>query len=143
MTAFLVAVTLAAAPADDSKPAAKPGGPAIGHLVFFKLKESTPDNREKLVAACDKYLSNHPGALVYAAGPISDELKSPVGDRDWDVALHMVFENKAAHDAYDAHPDHKKFIEENKDTWAKVRVFDAALKGVKTAKTGPTPAVAK
>ena len=141
MTALLVAAaTLAAAPADDAKPAAaKAAGPAIGHMVYFKLKDATPEAREKLVAACDKYLADHAGTLFYSAGPISDELKSPVGDRDWDVALHLVFENKAAHDAYDAHPQHKKFIEENKDAWAKVRVFDSALKKVKPAKAAGAP----
>jgi hypothetical protein len=145
MTALLLAATLSAAPADDPKPAAAPkAGPVIGHMVYFKLKESTPEAREKLVAACDKYLANHAGVLFYSAGPISDELKSPVGDRDWDVALHLVFENKAAHDKYDAHPDHQKFIAENKDAWAKVRVFDSALKQVKTPRpAGPKPEVAK
>lgn len=127
MTALLLAAAVAA-PAD-----AKPAGPKIGHMVYFKLKESTPEAREKLVAACDKYLADHEGVLFYSAGPVSDELKNPFGDRDWDVALHLVFENKAAHDKYDAHPDHKKFIEENKDAWAKVKVFDSALKKVKTA----------
>ncbi|MBX9579875.1 MAG: Dabb family protein [Gemmataceae bacterium] len=154
MTALLLAATLAA-PADDPKPAAgtpkpvasdpKPAAPKaepkIGHMVYFKLKDSTPEAREKLVAACDKYLGNHEGVLLYAAGPISDELKSPVGDREWDVALHLVFENKAAHDKYDAHPDHKKFIEENKDGWAKVRVFDSAPKSVKAAPMRPGQAM--
>lgn len=133
MTALFLAAALAA-PADDAKPAAaKAAGPMIGHMVYFKLKDATPEAREKLVAACDKYLASHDGAVFYSAGPISDELKGPVSDRDWDVALHLVFVDKAAHDKYDAHPDHKKFIEENKDTWAKVRVFDSALKKVKPA----------
>jgi quinol monooxygenase YgiN len=146
MTALFLAATLSAAPADDPKPAAgdpRPAaaapkaGPMIGHMVYFTLKESTPEAREKLVAACDKYLANHAGVLFYSAGPVSDELKNPFGDRDWDVALHLVFEDKAAHDRYDAHPDHQKFIAENKDAWAKVRVFDSALKAVKGGQMRP------
>jgi hypothetical protein len=39
--------------------------------------------------------------------------------------LHVVFENRAAHDAYQTAPRHLKFIEENKATWKKVRVFDS------------------
>ena len=31
---------------------------------------------------------------------------------DWDVALHLVFADKAAHDRYQDHPDHVKFIVE-------------------------------
>jgi hypothetical protein len=37
----------------------------------------------------------------------------------------VVFESRAAHDAYQVAPRHVQFIEENKANWAKVRVFDA------------------
>jgi hypothetical protein len=63
--------------------------------------------------------------IFFSAGVISDHFKRDVNDRDWDVALHLVFANKAAHDKYQDHPEHLKFIEENKDAWAKVRVFDS------------------
>lgn len=98
--------------------------PQIGHMVFFKLKDGTPEARQKLVAACDEFLSGHAGTVYYSAGVIADEFKREVNDRDWDVALHLVFADKAAHDVYQDHPRHLKFIEANKDSWAKVRVFD-------------------
>jgi quinol monooxygenase YgiN len=50
-----------------------------------------------------------------------------VNDLDYDVALHIVFKNKAAHDKYQDAPRHQKFIDENKALWAKVRVFDSNL----------------
>lgn len=93
------------------------------HDVYFSLKESNDANRKKLVAACDKYLSDHPGTVFYAAGTVAD-LDRSVNDRDWDVGLHVIFKDRASHDAYQEAPKHLKFIEENKDTWAKVRVFD-------------------
>jgi hypothetical protein len=93
------------------------------HNVYFSLKESNDANRKKLAAACDKYLSDHPGTVFYAAGTVS-ELDRPVNDRDWDVGLHVIFKDRASHDAYQDAPKHLKFIAENKDTWAKVRVFD-------------------
>ena len=34
---------------------------------------------------------------------------------------------KAAHDTYQDHPRHLRFIEENKELWSKVRVFDSYL----------------
>lgn len=95
------------------------------HNVFFSLNESTLENRDKLVAACHKYLSGHPGTVFYCAGPVAAELDRSVNDRDWDVGLHLIFENMAAHDAYQVHPRHLAFIEENKATWKKVRVFDS------------------
>jgi hypothetical protein len=93
------------------------------HNVYFSLKDSNAANRRKLVEACDKYLSDHPGTVFYVAGTVSD-LDRSVNDRDWDVGLHVVFKDQASHDAYQDAPKHLKFIEENKDTWSKVRVFD-------------------
>ncbi len=131
MFCVCTAVVLCAsfAPVEDKKPA-----PMIGHMVYFKLKDSTAENRQKLVDACDKYLADHDGVVFYSAGVIGDDFKRDVNDRDWDVALHLVFTDKAAHDKYAVHKEHLKFIDENKANWAKVRVFDSELKAYKGAK---------
>lgn len=134
LSAAVAAVLLAAlsAPADDKS--ARTAGPRIGHMVYFKLKDGTPAAREKLVASCDKYLAGQDGVAFYSAGVVAEGFKQEVNDRDWDVALHVVFDGKAAHDKYQVHPDHVKFVAENKDTWAKVRVFDSELAAAKTGK---------
>ncbi len=116
---------------DKKKPAP---GLAIGHMVYFKLKDPTAENKQKLVEACKKYLAEHDGVLFFSAGVLADSFKRDVNDREWDVALHLVFADKAAHDKYAVHPEHLKFIEQNKDGWAKVRVFDSELADVKTGK---------
>ncbi|SRR5260370_848320 len=102
-------------------------GPMLAHMVYFSLKDNSADARKKLLAACDKYLSKHPGEVFYGAGIIAADLDRPVNDRDFDVALHLVFADRAAHDKYQDAPRHKQFIEENKDNWKKVRVFDALV----------------
>ena len=38
-----------------------------------------------------------------------------MNDRAFDVALHVYFKDKASHDAYQEHPRHKQFIEEQQD----------------------------
>jgi hypothetical protein len=141
LSAAVAALLLTLTAAADDKSAAKPakaGGPLVGHMVYFKLKDGSPAARQKLVAACDKYLSVHEGTVVYAAGPIGEDFKRDVNDRDWDVALHLIFATKADYDRYATHPEHLKFIAENKDTWAKVRVFDSELAGVKLGKKPAT-----
>ncbi|MCS7045484.1 MAG: Dabb family protein [Gemmataceae bacterium] len=97
----------------------------LAHMVYFSLKEPTPQAKEKLVAACKKYLSDHPGTVFFAAGVLCEDLKRDVNDLDFDVALHLVFKDKAAHDAYQTAPRHEEFIKENRDSWKKVRVFDS------------------
>lgn len=94
------------------------------HDVYFALKDNSPAARQKLVAACQKYLTKHEGEVFFAAGVLADELKRSVNDRDFDVGLHIVFRDMKAHDLYQDHPRHTKFIDENKDNWKKVRVFD-------------------
>jgi hypothetical protein len=126
VAAALVAVVVACAGAQDQPAKAK--GPLIGHMVYFKLKDGSAAGRQKMVDACDKYLSKHDGVVFYSAGPIAADFKRDVNVTDWDVALHLVFADKAAHDRYQDHPDHVKFIAENKDGWAAVRVFDSELK---------------
>jgi hypothetical protein len=107
--------------------AAEEKAPMIVHDVYFALNDNAPGSREKLVAACKKYLAKHDGEVFFAAGTRAEEFKRPVNDQDWDVGLHIVFRDKKAHDAYQDSPRHKQFIEENKDNWKKVRVFDSSV----------------
>lgn len=99
------------------------------HNVFFTLKERTPAGAEKLVSECKRYLTVQPGIVFFACGTLETELNREVNDLDWDVGLHIVFETRAAHDAYQVDPAHVRFIESNKPTWAKVRVFDSLCEG--------------
>jgi hypothetical protein len=98
--------------------------PLLVHNVYFSLNDNSPANVQKLVASCKKYLTDHPGTVLFAAGTVSD-LDRSVNDRDFDVGLHIVFKDRAAHDVYQNAPRHLQFIEENKATWKKVRVFDS------------------
>ena len=101
--------------------------PQVAHMVYFKLKDNSSDAKQELVDACHEYLSKHEGTVYYSAGVLAEDLKRSVNDLDFDVSLNLVFRDKAAHDKYQSHPRHLKFIDENKDTWAKVRVFDSYL----------------
>jgi hypothetical protein len=106
---------------------AKAADRQLAHMVYFKLKESSGANKAKLVAACKAYLSNHEGAIFFATGTLAGDLNREVNDREFDVSLLIVFVNKEAHDKYQEHSRHLKFIEENKENWEKVRVFDSYL----------------
>ena len=97
----------------------------VAHNVFFKLTDGSPEKIAEMVDACKKYLSVQPGIVFFAAGPLVKELARPVNDLDWDVGLHLVFVDKAAHDSYQDDPTHNQFIAEMKPNWAKVRVFDS------------------
>jgi hypothetical protein len=101
--------------------------PQLAHDVYFSLKDNSAEAKSKLVSACKKYLTNHPGEIFFAAGPRAEDLNRSVNDQDFDVALHIVFANKRAHDRYQEASRHKQFISETQGNWKKVRVFDSLV----------------
>jgi hypothetical protein len=97
----------------------------LAHSCFFSLHDNSTAAIQKLVDACKTYLPNHPGILHFSVGTLNPHLDRPVNDVDFDVALHIFFDNKASHDAYQVSPDHQEFIHQSKPNWHIVRVFDA------------------
>jgi hypothetical protein len=95
------------------------------HNVFFTLHDSSQAAKDKLVAACKKYLTDHPGTVFFAVGTLAEEYARPVNDLNYHVGLHMAFDGRKSHDAYQVAPRHNQFIEENKADWKQVRVFDS------------------
>ena len=95
----------------------------LAHNVFFTLKDKS--GADALVAACKKYLTVQKGIVHFACGKLEAGLTREVNDRDWDVGLHIVFRDLAAHDAYQDSGPHHQFIAENQATWKHVRVFDS------------------
>ncbi len=96
----------------------------FAHMVYFTLKDDSSRARERLVAACKEYLSDHDGTIHFSAGAVADADRE-VNDRDFHVALHVIFNSRQAHDNYQTAARHQQFITENRDNWAAVRVFDA------------------
>ena len=99
----------------------------LAHDVYFSLNDASPKPKADLVAACKKYLTGHEGVVYFSVGTLAADLARPVNDRDFDVALHIYFKDKASHDKYQEAPRHKQFIAENQATWKKVRVFDSTV----------------
>jgi SPX domain protein involved in polyphosphate accumulation len=99
----------------------------LAHNVFFTLNDNSAQARDKLVTACKTYLIDHPGILFFACGTRAEALNRDVNDRDFDVALHIVFQDQEAHDLYQEATLHDRFIAENKANWKKVRVFDSIV----------------
>lgn len=97
----------------------------LAHMVYFTLKDDSPTAIQAMVDACHKYLKDHPGVVYFSAGQRAPEFQREVNDQEFHVSLNVVFESKELHDQYQTAPDHLTFIEENKEQWAKVRVFDS------------------
>jgi len=107
--------------------ATMPTNAKLAHDVYFSLNDSSPAACRKLVDACYDKLAGEPGVVFLTAGTRDQELAREVNDRDYDVSLHVFFADRAAHDAYQEAPAHLEFIEQNRDNWRQVRVFDSTL----------------
>lgn len=99
----------------------------LGHMVYFTLKDSSDESVQRLIDSCNEHLSGHPGAVFFAVGTRVPDLAREVNDKEFHVALQMVFESRKAQDDYQVHQRHETFIATNRDSWAKVRVFDSNL----------------
>jgi len=101
----------------------------LSHDVFFTLVDSSSPAMARLVDSCHLHLRDHPGVLFFGVGHREVDLDREVNDSEFHVALHVVFEDRASHDAYQDDPQHHAFIDENEGNWASVRVFDSIVEG--------------
>ncbi len=97
------------------------------HNVFFWLAEGSPaDAAQQIVEGCRKYLPGIPGVLRLTVGaPAGGDSGAPV-DSSYAVALLVEFADSAAHDAYEGHADHLRFLDEYGAYFGRVVVYDVA-----------------
>ena len=103
-------------------------GPQIGHMVFFTLQDNSVYAKQQLVRDCSAYLRKHAGVVYFSAGERAEMMSREVNVKDFDVALHIIFENTEAYDAYQVSKKHLEFIDRNEANWKQVRVFDSLVK---------------
>ena len=94
------------------------------HNVFFWLREGAdPQDAQKLAQGCATFLSDIPGVLRLTVGFPAGTTRGVV-DNSYGMALLVEFADRQAHDIYQEHPDHLRFIEECGPLWSRVQVFD-------------------
>ena len=98
---------------------------SLAHLLFFTLKDPSEAACESLLAACRKYLTDHPGMVHFSAGRRAEHYVRPVNDSEFHVAVVLVFETDQDHQNYQKSERHQQFLAEQLDNCAQVRVFDA------------------
>ncbi len=95
------------------------------HVVFFWLHE--PDNAEakkKFLKSLKTFISGVDVIQSRHVGPPAGTPRDVV-DNSYSYCLIVSFKDSKDHDIYQAHPLHKKFIEESQSLWKKVQVYDS------------------
>ncbi len=93
------------------------------HNVFFWLKDKDNEaDRNALLAGIKSLEAIESVSQAYIGSPAST--RRPVIDATYDFAEIMIFEDIAAHDVYQVHPLHTKFVEDCAHLWSKVVIYD-------------------
>ncbi len=96
----------------------------FSHVVIFFTDPAIPDAADQLLAGANQYLKPIPGVLQFHVGKMVGSHR-PVVDQTYQVALNLVFPDKASQDAYQVHPQHVEFVEKVfKRVCKKVIVYD-------------------
>jgi len=95
------------------------------HIVFFWLKEpGNQDARTKFETSLKTFIGQSAYVKSSHIGTPADTNR-PVIDRSYSYCLVATFASKEDQDKYQDEPVHLKFIEESKDLWEKVVVYDS------------------
>ncbi len=96
----------------------------FSHIVIFWTDPARPDAANQFVAAAEKLLRPIPGVLQFHVGRMVASHR-PVVDQSYQVALNLIFPDKAAQEAYQVHPNHVEFVEKFvKPLVKKIVVYD-------------------
>lgn len=98
------------------------------HAVYFWLRDDlTPDERTRYEAGLRSLAAIEGVRAAYIGSPAPTD--RPVIERGYSRALVLVFDDEAAHDAYQVHPVHDRFRAECGGFWTAVRIFDSVSDG--------------
>ena len=95
------------------------------HSVYFWLKPDLTDVQRAAFLHALSALKDVPGVTAFYLGTPASVPARPVVELSFDHSITCVFENLAAHDAYQAHALHLAFLEVGRPLWSRVQIYDA------------------
>jgi Stress responsive A/B Barrel Domain len=94
------------------------------HTVYFWLRRDLDAAQLQCFSAGLESLKTIPSTGGSFTGRPASTAR-PVIDRTYDFALTCLFKDQAEHDVYQVHPTHLAFLENCRDLWIRVLVYDA------------------
>jgi len=99
--------------------------PPLIHKVFFWLKNPDSEaDRAQLIAGIKALSAIETIRAIHVGVPASTE-KRDVVDNSYQVSEMLCFDDVEGQNAYQVHPLHQKFVDENSHLWSKVVVYDS------------------
>jgi hypothetical protein len=95
------------------------------HTVFFWLKpELTAAQRAEFRGGVESLGGIKAVRQIHVGVPAATE-KRPIIDDSYSVALTVIVDDVAGHDAYQVDPIHRAFVDKFKTCWTRVQIYDA------------------
>lgn len=137
---FVFLIACGAPPAEntlaESEPAAEvvtgaPEEPTPGiiHMVLFWLRDDLTDEERDAFVEGNLSISTIPSVRRLYFGPPAATAARAVVDNTFDYALILHFDDLAGQEAYQVHPLHQRMVEEYRDKWERVVVYDSEVMG--------------
>jgi len=121
---FIAKTTLVALGATTTGLSSAPAKPGLIHHVFFWLKNpSSKEDQAKLIEGIQT-LQKIETVQQFKIGIPAKTPKREVIDNSYNISLFTAFNDIAGHDTYQAHPIHKKFVEQYSSLFT-VKVYDS------------------
>ena len=100
------------------------------HAVYFWAVPDLSEAAEHQLLQGMETLRSIKGIKHIWIGPPAHTPREVV-DNSYTYAFVVLFESKAAHDAYQVDPIHTSFINQHKDKWTRVQIYDNVMVGDK------------
>jgi len=100
----------------------------FAHMFFFQLSDTSRELVDDFIELCVKYLGGHPGQVHFSAGVRALEINRDVSGTNFEVSVHMIFEDINAFNDYSASDSHEEFITKSAGMSAERIVYDSYLR---------------
>jgi Stress responsive A/B Barrel Domain len=94
------------------------------HTVFFWLRHPE-SNTDRASLAHGLHTLRAIDAIGQAHIGTPAPTRRPVIDHSYDFSLTLIFADQVAHDAYQVHPAHERFVADYAHLWERVQIYDA------------------
>ena len=96
----------------------------LSHHVLFWVKNTITETQKKAFQASLETLAAVETVQSIHVG-VPSSISRAVVDTTYTFSLVLMFEDLAGHDVYQEHPLHKAFLEEFRETFEKVIIYDS------------------
>jgi hypothetical protein len=96
----------------------------IHHVLFWVKPQTTTEQKEAFEAGLESLIGVETAQAVYVGTPTT--ITRAVVDSSYTFSLVVIFDDIAGHDVYQTHPLHLKFLENFRQYFEKVIIYDAA-----------------